>query len=206
MKRKLLAAAILTAAATSAMAQSQSIPRNYVGIDGGYAFVDIKAEETAQTLANLSGRATTVVYDKAAIFGRLFGGINVHKNIDIEAGIFTTGSLTAKYSNSLGTANESYSATGFDISAVIRPEPTGFYLKLGAHNTKVEGKASVTISTTTVSANASKTGGGLFGAVGYDFKFSNDLVGGFGLSYYDKIGGLSGVNATILSVGISKKF
>lgn len=206
MKKNLLAAVLLSAAATGAMAQSQSIPRNYVGIDGGYAFVDIKAGETAQTIANRSGRTTTVIYDKAAIFGRLFGGINVHKNIDIEAGIFTTGSLKANYSNALGTANESYSATGFDISAVLRPEPTGFYLKLGAHNTTIEGKASVTISTTTVSANASQTGVGLFGAVGYDFKFSNDLVGGFGLSFYDKIGGLSGVNATILSVGISKKF
>jgi hypothetical protein len=206
MNKKLLVAALFSAAATGAMAQSQSIPRNYVGIDGGYAFVDIKAEQTAQTLANLSGRTTTVVYDKAAIFGRLFGGINVHKNIDIEIGYFTTGNLKANYTNSLGTADESYSASGFDISAVLRPEPTGIYLKLGAHNTKVTGQANVTIGSSSASANASQTGSGLFGAVGYDFKFANDLVGGFGFSYYNKIGGMSDVNATILSVGISKRF
>ena len=206
MKKKLLVVAILSAAATGAIAQSQTMPRNYVGIEGGYAWVDIKAEETAQTLANLSGRTTTVSYDKATPFGRLFGGINVHQYVDIEAGVFTTGNLTANYSNSLGTANESYRAAGFDLSVVLRPAQTGFYVKLGGHNTRVEGNASVTISTTSASASASKTGSGFFGALGYDFKFTNDTVGSFGYSYYDKIGGLAGINASILSLGISKKF
>ncbi len=203
--KKILAAALIIASA-GAMAQSQTMPRNYIGVEGGFAWVDIKAEQTAQTLANLSGRTTTVSYDKATPFGRLFGGINVHQYVDIEAGVFTTGNLTANYSNSLGTANESYSATGFDLSIVLRPEPTGFYAKLGGHNTRVDGNASVRISTYSASASASKTGSGFFGALGYDFKFTNDIVGNVGYSYYDKIGGLDGVNASILSIGISKKF
>jgi hypothetical protein len=204
--KKILFSAIIFGCSATAFAQNQTMPRNYVGIEGGYAWVDIKAEQTAQTLANLSGRTTTVTYDKATPFGRLFGGINVHQYVDIEAGVFTTGNLTAKYSNSLGTANESYSATGFDLSAVLRPTPTGFYAKLGAHNTRVDGNASVTIGSSSASASASKTGSGLFGALGYDFKFSNDIVGSVGYSYYDKIGGLDGVNASIFAFGVTKKF
>jgi hypothetical protein len=106
----------------------------------------------------------------------------------------------------LGTASESYSATGFDLSVVLRPEPTGFYAKLGAHNSRVDGNASVRISTYSASASASKTGSGFFGALGYDFKFTNDIVGSVGYSYYDKIGGLDGVNASVLSFGVAKKF
>lgn len=204
--KKLLVAALLTAAATGSIAQNQPMPRNYVGIEGGYAWVDIKAAETAQALANASGRTTTYSYDKATPFGRLFGGINVHQYVDIEAGVFTTGNLTANYSNSLGTASESYSATGFDLSIVLRPEPTGFFVKLGGHNSRVDGNASVRISTYSASASASKTGSGFFGALGYDFKFTNDIVGSVGYSYYDKVGGLDGVNASIVSFGISKKF
>ena len=182
------------------------MPRNYFGIDGGYAMVDIKAAETAQALANASGRTTAYSYNKGTSFGRLFGGVNVHKNVDIEAGFFTTGKLTANYSNTLGTASESYSATGFDLSVVLRPSPTGFYAKVGAHNSRVDGNATVRISTYSGSASASQSGTGMFAGLGYDFKFSNDVVGSVGYSYYDKIGGLTGVHASVLSFGIAKKF
>lgn len=206
MKKKLLAAALLSIAATGTMAQSVDMPRNYVGIEGGYAWVDIKAAETAQTLANISGRTTSYSYDKATPFGRLFGGFNVHQYVDIEVGLFTTGNLTANYTNSLGSANESYSATGVDLSVVLRPSPTGFYAKLGAHSSRVDGNASVRISTASASASASKTGMGLFGALGYDHKLTDTIVGSVGFSYYDKLGGMDGVNATVVTFGVAKKF
>ena len=42
------------------------------GIDAGFGFADIGAEETAQAIANLSGSTTTVTYDRGAFAGRIY--------------------------------------------------------------------------------------------------------------------------------------
>ena len=134
MKKTLIALSVL---AFSQLAHSQS---SYFGIEGGWAFADIKADETAQALANASGRTTSYTYDKAAGMARIYYGTNVAKNIDVEIGYFATSDLKANYSNSLGTASEKYNAYGIDVSAVYRPQPTGLFFKAGVHQSKIEGR------------------------------------------------------------------
>jgi hypothetical protein len=198
MKKKVLAIAI-TLATSSAFAQS-----SYFGIEGGAAFADIKADETAQYLANVSGRTTSYSYDKGTGVARIFYGTNVAKNIDVEIGYFMTGDLKASYSNSLGTANEKYSAYGVDLSAVYRPEPTGLFFKAGVHQSKIDGNARVTVGSYTATGAGSESGAGALVGIGYDAKLNNDLYWHTAFTHMNKVAGE--INVNVLTVGISKKF
>ncbi len=198
MKKTLLALSLL---ALSQIAHSQS---SYFGIEGGWAFADIKADETAQAIANASGRTTSYTYDKAAGMARIYYGTNVAKNIDVEIGYFATSDLKANYSNSLGTANEKYNAYGIDVSAVYRPAPTGIFFKAGVHQSKIEGNARVTIGNFSASAAGSESGMGALVGIGYDAKLTNDLYWHTAFTHLNKVAGE--VNANVISLGISKKF
>ncbi len=192
-------ATALLALTVSANAQS-----SYFGIEGGAAFADIKADETAQYLANASGRTTSYTYDKATGVARIYYGTNVAKNVDVEIGYFATGDLKASYSNSLGTANEKYNAKGLDLSVVYRPETTGLFFKAGAHQSKIDGNARVTIGSYSAAAGGSESGAGLLFGVGYDAKLSNDLYWHTGLTHMNKVAGE--INVNVVTLGISKKF
>jgi Outer membrane protein beta-barrel domain len=198
MKKKLFAIA-MTVAASSAFAQS-----SYFGIEGGAAFADIKADETAQYLANVSGRTTSYTYDKATGVARIYYGTNIAKNVDVEIGYFKTSDLKASYSNSLGTANEKYSAYGLDLSAVYRPEPTGLFFKAGVHQSKIDGNARVTVGSYSATGAGSESGAGLLLGLGYDAKLSNDLYWHTAFTHMNKVAGE--INVNVLTLGISKKF
>lgn len=47
------------------------------GVDVGYGFLDIGADDTAQTIANISGSTVTVSYDTGAWFGRIYGDYKI---------------------------------------------------------------------------------------------------------------------------------
>jgi hypothetical protein len=66
MKKSIIASALFVFAAT---VNAQS---SYFGIEGGAAFADIKADETAQYLANASGRTTSYTYDKGTGVARMY--------------------------------------------------------------------------------------------------------------------------------------
>lgn len=197
--KKLLISVALTAVASTVSAQS-----SYFGIEGGAAFADIKADETAQYLANVSNRTTTYTYDKATGVGRIYYGTNVAKNVDVEIGVFATSDLKATYTNSLGTANEKYSAKGVDLSVVYRPEQTGFFFKAGVHQAKIDGNARVTIGSYSASAAGSESGAGLLAGIGYDAKLTNDLYWHTAFTHMNKVAGE--INVNVVSLGISKKF
>jgi hypothetical protein len=195
--KKITAALLLSIASTAATALD-----TFGGVEGGYAFVDINADTTAQTLANLSGRTTTYTYDKAALSGRIFGGMKISPTLSAEIGYFTSLSLDANYSNSLGTASESYKTRGFDITAIYRPEPIGLFVKAGMHHSEVTGNANVTIGGYSASASASQSGAGFLVGAGYTFPLSNELEWYVSATHYNKLGGMSGTDANLISVGI----
>ena len=62
--------------------------KNYFGVDVGYAFVDLGADKTAQTLANLSGSTVTYVEEQASGYLRIYYGHQLNKNFDIQGGYF----------------------------------------------------------------------------------------------------------------------
>ena len=96
------------------------------GIEGGLTYADMRAEETAQTLANLSGSTVTYTYDEATWVGRFFADYSLSNELSIEAGFFLTGSLDATYTISGASATESYDARGVDMALVAKQEELFF--------------------------------------------------------------------------------
>ena len=78
-----------------------------MGVEGGLVWADIRAEETAQILANASGSTVSYEYDKATWMGRIFGDYAINSDIHAEVGYFLTGSLDATYKISGSTAEPS---------------------------------------------------------------------------------------------------
>ncbi len=182
---------------------------NYAGVDGGYGIVDIKAKQTAQTLANLSGSTVTYTYDYGALTGRLYFGFGLAENIAIEVGYFASANATAKYTISGASATENYSSSGLDAGFVYKPSEEGVFFKAGFHSSKVDGDASVTINGTTYNiASNSKSGTGMMAGIGYEEKMSGSsgLKGRLGWTYYNKVGGVSDANVNLIYLGLVKSF
>jgi hypothetical protein len=196
---------ILSAVFFSSFANAE----NYVGVDGGYGFVDIKAKQTAQTLANLSGSTVSYTYDRGALTGRLYFGFGLAENIAVELGYFASANATAKYTISGASATENYSANGFDAGLVYKPSEDGVFFKAGFHSSSVEGDGSVTIGGTTYSVTSlTKSGTGMMAGIGYEAKMSGSsgLKSRLGWTYYNKVGGVSDVNINLIYLGLVKDF
>jgi hypothetical protein len=183
---------------TVSMAQTKS----GFGVEAGYAWVDTKAEENAQYIADLSGRTTTVSYDKAALTGRIFGYHDFDDQFGIQFGYFQTGSLDQTLTNSAGSGTISYDGYGFDLAGVFKPNKSGFFGKIGAHQSKVNGSASVTGVGGTYALKASESGNGYLAGVGYESPVDKNMSWTVGITYYDSLGGLNGADATFVSVGL----
>jgi len=175
--------------------------QSYGGIEGGWASIDIGAKNTAQTLANLSGSTVTYRYDTGAVAGRVFVGFPIGDNLSLEVGGFMTGDVKATYTISGASATESYSGNGLDFSAVLKPEGGSFFLKGGIHSSTVDGNASIRIGSTTYAAGASKSGTGFLMGIGSESKLDDKSSLRYAATYYDKLGGISGADAFLFTVG-----
>lgn len=173
-----------------------SFAKNGAGVEGGLAYGDIGAEETAQRIANLSGSTTTVTYDEATYYARLFYEFDITRESFIDVGYFFTGSLDATYTLSGASATESYFFNGFEGSYGFRSNDD-FYIKGGFHQSEIDGEASITIGGTTYAAQASASGTGFLLGGGIDNGSTR-----YGLTYYDSVGGIEDANLTILFYGI----
>jgi hypothetical protein len=180
--------------------------QNYGGVEGGWASIDIGAKTTAQTLANLSGSTVTYRYDTGAVAGRVFVGFPMTDSVSLEVGGFMTGDVKATYTISGASATESYSGQGVDISAVFKPEGGSFFLKAGMHSSTVDGNASIRIGATTYAAGASKSGTGFLMGVGGESKLDDKSAIRYAATYYDKLGGISGADAALFTIGYVVRF
>jgi hypothetical protein len=182
-----------------------------LGVEGGWASIDqeTRARSNGQLIANASGRTTTVTWDKGTYAGRFFLNFPVTKDFGVEAGYFMTGSLDTTYTNSAGSAKESYTASGFDAALVIKPETfNGFFLKAGMHHSEVEGEASLTIGGTRYALTESYSGSGWLIGGGYEWQVGNDkdLLARVSYTFYNKLGGMSDADASVFAFGIMKRF
>ena len=169
-----------------------------LGVDIGFGFLDIGADETAQTIANISGSTVTATYDTGAVFGRIYGEYKIADATYLDIGVFTTGDVTAKYTLSGATASESYSANGVDVSAVIKENDTeGLFVKGGIHSSTIDGNANVTISGTTYAAQATASGTGFLVGGGYDYADGTRA----GITYYSNLGGDSAADLWLIYYG-----
>ena len=172
------------------------------GVEAGYAWVDTRAEENAQYIANISGRTTTVTYDEADLAGRIYGYYNFNNQFGIQVGYFKTASLDQTHTNNSLSATASYDATGVDLAGVFKPNNSGFYGKAGIHQSKVNGAASVTIGGDTVALSASDSGSGYLVGIGFESPVDKNMSWTVGITYYDSLGGLDQADATFVNIGL----
>ena len=166
-----------------------------MGLEGGLAYGDIGAEETAQRIANLSGSTTTVTYDAATWYGRIFYEYDLNRDSFVDLGYFMTGELNATYSLSGASASEAYSFNGFEASYGARSE--GLYFKGGVHQSTIDGNASIRISNTTYAAQASASGMGFLFGGGVETDGTR-----YGITYYNSLGGIEDTNLLVLVYGV----
>ena len=167
-----------------------------VGIDFGWAFIDIGADNTAQNIANLSGSTVTYTSDTGSFVGRIYGDYKISENIYGEVGYFLSGEVNAKYTLSGVTASEAYSVSGLDFSGVYKSD-SGFFAKGGIHSSTVDGKANITISGTTYAAKAAASGTGTLCGLGFDLEDGSRV----GYTFYSSLGGLADADAGFLYYG-----
>ena len=168
------------------------------GIDGGYAFADIDAKNTAQSIANATGSTTTATYDNATWMIRPFVSYGYTKEISGDLGLFYTGDLDANYRTASGvTASESYKAMGVDLSGVYT-FPGGIFVKAGVHYGQLDGNASVRLSSgASASVSGYQYGANVLAGAGYESASGLRV----GYTFYNDIGDLAGAYFGMLYVG-----
>jgi len=156
----------------------------HFGIDGGLTYADMKAEETAQQLANLSGSTVTYTYDEATWAGRIYGDYGIAENMNIELGWMITGSLDATYTIGSDSASESYKMSVFDASLKYGLADSPWFVKGGMHHSTVNGAAELTIGGTTYNWADSITGTGWLAGGGMEVGNNR-----YGATYIANVGG-----------------
>ena len=166
-----------------------------MGIEGGIGYADMRAEETAQTLANLSGSTVTYTYDEGTWMGRIFADYSFSPEFSTEVGYFITGSLDATYTISGSSATESYDAMGLDFAGVIKND--SIYFKAGLHTSELNGAASLTIGGTKYSVSETISGTGYLAGGGIEIDDTR-----YGLTYYSDLGGDADSDLVFLYAGV----
>jgi hypothetical protein len=164
-----------------------------LGVELGYSPVELEAEETAQYIANVSGSTVTTEYSTGVLVGRVFADYGLSENLLGEVGYFRTSGANATYKIGADSAQESYTAHGFDLSAKFISD--GLFGKVGMHSTTIDGDASVTIGSTTYSATGESQGTGLLFGAGLEI--DQTLIS---VTRYNDVGGIS--DFTFFSVGL----
>ena len=166
-----------------------------MGIEGGLVYADMRAEDTAQALANASGSTVTYSYDEATWVGRLFADMPLSSEMSVEFGFFLTGSLDATYTISGASATEGYDARGVDAAAVFKSDD--IFFKVGMHRSELEGVATLTIGGTTYNVSETISGTGYLVGGGLELDGSR-----LGLTYYSDVGGDGDSDMTMLYYGV----
>ena len=169
----------------------------HFGVDGGLTYAELKAEETAQELANLSGSTVTYTYDEATWAGRVYADYGVAENMDVEVGFWLTGSLDATYTISGASASESYDMSAIDISVNYDLVGSPFFVKGGVHQSTLNGAAEITIGGTKYDIADSISGTGWLLGGGVEVENSR-----YGLTYIANVGGDSDSSTAFAYYGI----
>tara|TARA_B110000008_G_scaffold155925_1_gene156781 strand:+ start:419 stop:994 length:576 start_codon:yes stop_codon:yes gene_type:complete len=166
-----------------------------VGVEGGLAFADMRAEETAQIIANASGSTVNYTYEEATWMGRIFADYEFTPEVHAEVGYFLTGSLDATYKISTDSATESYDAMGIDAAVVFYQDSVFF--KAGMHSSELNGSANITIGGTTYAVTETISGSGFLVGGGLQMDETR-----YGLTYYSDMGGDADSDMLFLYAGL----
>jgi hypothetical protein len=201
MKNKIIALTISLMFMTTVVSSKEG--KVGFGVDAGYLWADIKADQTAQDLANLTRNTVTYSYDKAALSGRVYLDYGITKATAVELGFFKSGDLNATYSIPSASAKEAYSVQGFDLTAVYQPDSNGFFGKAGIHHSKIDWNGSVTLGSTTYNVpSTNESGTSWLAGLGYEQKIDEKMSYRLGFTYMKDAGGVSGADLKFIYVGL----
>lgn len=216
MKKNLLAVALLSLAATGAMAQSATFkPGFYAGVELGYATLDDQTQKTANSLVSTLGGRATVTQDSGIFDGRIFGGYKVIENIDLELGYTQSGTVSQTASgvtsgNVAYTANNDVSYNGVDYSVLLRPSlSTGLnnlYFRVGGTYLTQKSQVSASAGGASASQTTNTSGSGYLIGIGYDIPVSKSVDIRAAYNYVGNIAGVSDTYSNRFSVGLLGKF
>jgi hypothetical protein len=178
----------------------------YVGIESGVARADTGVDDTAQAIANATGSTVFYTYNPVTVAFRVFAGRRVDPYLRIEGGYLRTGSLTAQYRFSGGSATESYSASGFDASLLVNPADSGLYGRLGVHASELNASASVIYNGSLGAVGLKRSGTGLLVGLGYEYERDTQNAIRYGWTRYMGVGGVSGADVDFISAAWMIKF
>jgi hypothetical protein len=184
-----------------------------VGFDLGAALPDLdgivshnEAELLDDGVLNLS-----TSQDKTVPAFRIFGGMALNSNFDVELGYLHTGEARVTYrgeeSGNKWRWTQDFSATGMDLAAVYRPSNSGFFVKGGVHATK--GKVKNNDYKNDVlddTESGSESGTGFLFGLGYQAPIAKGLNLRGSFVRYQRIAGESDYNLDLVTVGLSKSF
>ena len=184
--------------------------QNFVGVEFGSATTDVDTavvRTQGQYLANLTRQTVRWTIDESTTNIRFFGGKQFNKQTKLEAGYFSTGDVSVNYKgNIFGEASTKVSASGFDASVIHDPFSNGFFVKAGLHSSKVSATYTESAFGFSESVSTSESGVGFLYGLGYEKQIANgfNLRGSF--VFYNKLGGESDADMSMVSVGLSKNF
>lgn len=213
MKIKFIAAALVAIASSSSFAEVQKF---YLGAEVGSISVEDRAQEAANLLvARLNGSATVTQTVRTGA-GRIFAGLGLHEQLDIELGYVQAQDLKTTFAGRTGdgvnyAASGKVSVSGFDYSLLLRPTKAsgfnGVFLRLGQHDYASKGTYSMTAGGNTVTIpNDKTTGTGSMLGVGFDWDIEENTSVRFSVTQFNKVSGISDADATFVSVGVKAKF
>ena len=206
MKKTLVCSALV-------LAIGASHAQTYVGFDLGAALPDLDGivsdEEAGFREDGVLNLSTS--QDKTVPAFRIFGGMALNPNFDVELGYLHTGEARVTYRGVKGGDSlrwtRDFSATGLDLAAVYKPFDNGFFVKGGVHATK--GKVKNNEYKNGVlddSDSGSESGTGFLFGLGYQAPVAKgiNLRGSF--VRYQRIAGESDYNLDLVTVGLTKSF
>ncbi len=193
------------------MASANENNKFYFGAEIGSTKVENNAQAFANRLVATNGGSASVTQNSTVGTGRIFGGYKVNENVDVELGYIQSGDIDYKFAGTSGgssySGTTSVSVNGFDYSVLLRPSKNSGYnnvfFRVGGTSYKTKAE---TTGVNIRGGNGSESGMGYAFGAGYDLNATKDVDVRFQINRLEKIAGVSGDKATVLSVGVLGKF
>jgi hypothetical protein len=203
MKKTLVCSALV-------LAIGASHAQTYVGLDLGAALPDLDGI-VSHNKVEWGKNAVSTSQDETVPAFRVFGGMALNPNFDVELGYLHTGEARVSYRGEESGDNwrwtQDFSATGLDLAAVYKPFDNGFFVKGGVHATKSKVKNNeYKNEVLDDSDSGSESGTGFLFGLGYQAPVAKgiNLRGSF--VRYQRIAGESDYNLDLVTVGLTKSF
>lgn len=192
------------------LAIGASHAQTYVGFDLGAALPDLDGI-VSHNEAEWQKSSVSTSQDKTVPAFRIFGGMALNPNFDVELGYLHKGDTRVTYRGEESGDNlrwtQDFSATGLDLAAVYKPFENGFFVKGGVHATKFKVKNNdYKNDVFDGSESGSESGTGFLFGLGYQAPIAKGLNLRGSFVRYQRIAGESDYNLDLVTVGLTKSF